>query len=112
MFRMIIQLDKEKILREQKYELEAMYCKLDKVFYSKHFLPIETKKYDRIYQGTDDYKDFGRMGCIYLALKKQEWFMNNVSVWLLLESDSTVEPYDFSEEDLLAHCCRKLNAGG
>lgn len=112
MFQMIIQLNEEKIVSENKYELEKMYNKLDEVFHNKHFIRLQGGDYARVYQGTDDYKDFGRLGCIYLALKKQEWFMDNVSVWLLLESEDSGEPYDFSEEDLIAHCRIKQKMGG
>lgn len=37
--------------------------------------------------------------CEYL--EKQAWFMDNVNVWLLCDSDDSDSPDDFNEEDLL-----------
>ena len=57
----------------------------------------------REYCGKEDPMDFGRFSLIYNTLKRQDWFMSNASTWLLLNSDDSDDPTDFSEEDLLAY---------
>ena len=95
MFRMTIQLNEEKIEQEGKYSLGKMYDFLDEMFQKRGFHQIPDEKYARTYQGTDDYKDFGRLGSIVLYLKNRKWFMSNVAVWLMLESENLEEPLEF-----------------
>jgi hypothetical protein len=46
---------------------------------------------------------FSLFGKIVNTLKKQTWFMDNVAVWRLYDSDDSDSPEDFNEEDLLTH---------
>ena len=48
-------------------------------------------------------RDFSLFGQIVNTLKRQAWFMDNVSVWRLCDSDDSDSPDDFNEEDLLIH---------
>ena len=48
-------------------------------------------------------RDFSLFGRIVNTLKRQTWFMDNVSVWRLCDSDDSDSPDDFNEEDLLTH---------
>ena len=48
-------------------------------------------------------RDFSLFGRIVNTLKRHAWFMDNVSVWRLCDSDDSDSPDDFNEEDLLIH---------
>lgn len=44
---------------------------------------------------------FEKFGGIYLSLKKQKWFMENIKEWKLYESDSEGLNDEYNVEDLL-----------
>lgn len=56
-----------------------------------------------VYQDNGHSKDYGRFGKIVNTLKKQAWFMDNVAVWILYDSEYSDSTDDFNEEDLLNH---------
>ena len=37
------------------------------------------------------------------GLKKQDWFVSNLSVWLLCTNEDSDDPGDFEEEDLVEY---------
>lgn len=100
MIKMIIKMDEGKIALLKEYSTDHVYKVLDNVFdqYGYHMEQVEG---NREYRGTGDPRDFGRFGRIYNGLKKQQWFVQTVSTWLLCNSDDVDDPNDFSVEDLL-----------
>lgn len=42
------------------------------------------------------------------TLKKQSWFMENVTEWRLYDSDESDDPEEFNEEDLLSRYQRRV----
>lgn len=104
-------MDDEKILKERKYRLEAVYEAIDKAFEYWNFKGEKTGSGSVVYTGNGNDRDFGRFGSIVNALKKKEWFMGNVSVWVLYDSDDSDSPDDFAAEDLVAHYAGKKAAG-
>ncbi len=100
MIKMIIRMNDNKIEIEKKYTLERVYAGLDRIFagygYSREDVDGNLE-----YKGSCDPRDFAKFGRIYNGLRKQEWFSENVSTWLLCNSDDVDDPEDFSVEDLL-----------
>ncbi len=111
MIKMEIRMDDEKILKEGKYRLEAIYEAIDKVFGYWDFEGEKTSSGSVMYKDNGNDRDLGRFFSIVNALKKKEWFMRNVSVWILYDSDDSDFPDDFSTEDLVAHYARKKALG-
>ncbi len=100
-------MDDEKILKERKYRLEAIYEAIDNAFGYWDFKGEKTSSGSVMYKDNGSDRDLGRFFSIVNALKKKEWFMRNVSVWILYDSDDSDSPDDFSTEDLVAHYARK-----
>ncbi len=111
MIKMEIRMDDEKILEERKYRLEAVYEAIDKVFEYWDFKGEKTSSGSVMYKDNGSDRDLGRFFSIVNALKKKEWFLGNVSVWILYDSDDSDSPEDFAMEDLAAHYARKKAVG-
>ena len=47
--------------------------------------------------------NYPNLGIILNGLKKQEWFITNLSVWLLCTNEDSDDPSDFEEEDLVEY---------
>lgn len=102
MIKMIIKMNTEKIEQEGKYSINQIYSALDRIFKEKGM--ERTSAIDKLeYQGHDKPTDFAYFGRIMTGLKKQEWFMDNASVWLLCSNDDMDNPSEYNEEDLLLH---------
>jgi|GEM_PF-715361 len=75
-----IVMDEEKILKEDKYDLEKMYKAIDDIaMYS------EMKKIDKYYYVSmnNSWVDLGVFA--FNNLEEKEWFMDNVKEWLWLD---------------------------
>lgn len=111
MLKMIIRMDDNKINIEKKYRLDGIYNAIDSVFGKMGLPRMEDSSGALVYRDNGDAKDFGRFGRIVNTFKKQDWFMENVIVWQLCDSDGMEELADFSEEDLLLHYRQKKIMG-
>lgn len=107
MMKMEIKMNEEKINREKKYRLQGMYKRLDDGFADLGMLKVEDGSDTLMYYGINEAKDFANFGRMVLALKREEWFMDNVVVWRLYESDDTVDPDDFAVNDLVEYYRKK-----
>ena len=108
MIKMIIKMNDEKISSSNEYSHERIYSALDRIFAQKGMDRKETEKGVE-YSGSGKNTDFAYFGKIMLGLKKQPWFMDNVSEWLFCNSDDSDDPNDFNTEDLLVHYGRKAS---
>ncbi|WP_343209425.1 hypothetical protein [Anaerolentibacter hominis] len=111
MLKMIIRMDDEKIKKEKKYHLERIYSTVDSAFAKMGLPRMEDTSGCLVYRDGGNDRDYGRFGQIVNTLKKQEWFMDNVTVWLLCDSDDSDNPNDYDEEDLLNHYRQKQVMG-
>lgn len=111
MLKMIIRMDDDKINIEKKYRLDGIYRTIDSTFVKMAFPRMEDSSGSLVYRDNGHTKDYGRFGKIFNTLKKQAWFMDNVTVWLLCDSDDSDRPDDFNEEDLLNHYRQKQAMG-
>lgn len=103
MLRMIIQMNDNKIAAENKYRLDGIYSTIDKAFSSVGLKREKDQDGALVYRDRGRAQDFSLFGRIVNAFKKQEWFMDNVAVWQLLESDDLNNDSELNEEDLLKH---------
>lgn len=111
MLKMVIQMDDRKISIENKYHLDGVYRTIDSIFAKMGLPRIEDAYGSLVYRDNGHAQDYGRFGQVVNMLKRQPWFMDNVNLWLLCDSDDSDDPEDFNEEDLLAHYRQKLSAG-
>ena len=64
---------------------------------------LSMDKNQRVYSGTGADTDYPNLGIILNGLKKQDWFVSNLSVWLLCTNEDSDDPGDFEEEDLVEY---------
>ena len=88
MLMMKIEMNADKIQAEQRYTMSAINRTIESAF-----AQMQLRK-------------------VVNTLKKQPWFMENVSVWRLYDSEDSDNLNDCSEEDLLLHYRRKQQVGG
>ncbi len=101
MFVMKIQMDEEKILREDKINLVKVYAALDDIFAENNLVKGEIEPDGtRTYWGTESNKDFGRF-C--LAANELEfintWFVPNCKKWIWGDNEDNPDAWDW--EDML-----------
>lgn len=103
MLMMKIELDAGKIQNEGRYDVCAMCRTIESAFTQMGLLKGEATAGELVYTGSGNARDYGRFGKVVNTLKKQPWFMENVSLWRMYDSDDADNPNDFDEEDLLLH---------
>lgn len=103
MLKMVIWMDENKINTEKIYPLEGIYSTIDRAFSSVGLMREDNQTGELVYRDVGRAQDFSLFGRIVNAFKKQDWFMDNVSVWQLCESDDFDDSLELNEEDLLEH---------
>ena len=103
MLKMMIRMDDDKITTEKKYHLDGIYSTINNTFLTVGLSHIEDGSGALVYRDCGRARDFSLFGKIVNTLKRQTWFMDNVAVWRLYDSDDSDRPEDFNEEDLLTH---------
>lgn len=103
MLKMAISMNEDKINMEGKYKSASIYIAIENAFSQMGFRRISDGTNSLLYCDNGDTRDYGRFGKIVNTLKRQPWFMDNVSEWLLYDSDDSEYPEDFNIEDLLNH---------
>ena len=101
MLKMMIRMNDDKIIKEKKYHLDGIYSTINNTFLTMGFPRVEDGSDALVYRDCGRARDFSLFGKIVNTLKKQTWFMDNVAVWRLYDSDDSDSPEDFNEEDLL-----------
>ncbi len=87
--------DSEKITREDEYTVESIQKATDDVFAAHHI----GKDVDGLYTTSGADEDYVSFMSIIISLKRQQWFLNNLSRWTLyVDEDDTG---DFYTEDLI-----------
>ncbi|MDE7215219.1 MAG: hypothetical protein K2O08_00275 [Clostridia bacterium] len=108
MQKMLIQLDVEKIERDDKYDINRMWKLIDEVFI-KHKCDKE-KKIDGsiMYLGKpENDSNFGIFSSAYLILRQKRWFFENVKVWHWYDNDDD-ETLPYQDMDCLADAKKEL----
>ena len=107
MLKMMIRMNDDKIIKEKKYHLDGIYSTINNTFLTMGFPRVEDGSDALVYRDCGRARDFSLFGKIVNTLKKQTWFMDNVAVWRLYDSDDSDSHEDFNEEDLLTHYRKK-----
>jgi len=97
MIKMVIELDEEKIAREDQYDVAEMWKHIDAYFQEKRIPKISTG----VYAGRGLPSDFGNIGGFYIRFHRCDWFVDNVLVWDWYNSDGEDDPEDFRVESFL-----------
>ena len=101
MLMMKIEMNADKIQAEKRYTLSSITRTIESAFSQMQLRKVEDASGALLYRDTGNARDYGRFGRVVNTLKKQSWFMDNVSVWRLYDSDDSDNLNDCSEEDLL-----------
>ena len=112
MLMMKIEMNADKIQAEKRYTLSSINRTIESAFSQMQLRKVEDASGALLYRDTGSARGYGRFGKVVNTLKKQSWFMDNVSVWRLYDSDDSDNLNDCSEEDLLLHYQRKQKIGG
>jgi len=90
-----IVMDEEKILKEDKYDLDKIYQAIDEIAEFSKMRKIDKYYYVSINDTPSD------LGCfIWNNLEEQEWFMDNVKEWTWYEkSGKEIDIFQIIEED-------------
>ena len=101
MFGMKIQMDEEKILREDVINLKKVYAALDRIFAREGLVKGETEADGTLtYWGTESNKDFGRFASVAINLQDvNTWFAPNCKKWILGDNEEIPGVWDW--EDML-----------
>jgi hypothetical protein len=97
--------DESKIEAEKRYSLPKMRSALDSVFVKRYGLVKGDNGFYLESGLKDDYVDFWSA---ILFLKDQEWFMDNIKTWLWFNSDDSLDPEDFTIEDIKDNYAQKM----
>ncbi|MDL2302147.1 hypothetical protein LJC58_07320 [Lachnospiraceae bacterium OttesenSCG-928-D06] len=103
MLKMVISLNDNKINTEGKYKSASIYNAIDNAFLQMGLRRISDETNRLQYCDNGDARDYGRFGKIVNTLKRQPWFLDNISEWLLYTSEDSETPEDYNVEDLLRH---------
>ena len=112
MLMMKIEMNTDKIQAEQRYTMSAINRTIESAFAQMQLRKVEDASGSLLYRDSGNARDYGRFGKVVNTLKKQPWFMENVSVWRLYDSEDSDNLNDCSEEDLLLHYRGKQQVGG
>ena len=112
MLMMKIEMNTDKIQAEQRYTLSAINRTIESAFARMQLRKVEDVSGALMYRDSGNARDYGRFGKVVNTLKKQPWFMDNVSVWRLYDSEYSDNLSDCNEEDLLLHYRHKQQVGG
>lgn len=103
MLKMVIRIDENKVLTEKKYRLDGIYSTINCAFMRRGFKRQASEKDALVYCSNGKASDFASFGIIVNTLKRETWFLENITEWGLYESEDSDNPDDFSVEDLLEH---------
>ena len=100
MFKMQIQMDEEKILREDVINLQKVYIALDEIFAENGLFKEGIAEDGTItYCGSESNKDFGRFTCVYMSLtgSNKDWFVPNCKKWLIGDNEEIPGVWDWDD---------------
>lgn len=108
MLKLEIGFDEERILKDGKYDLDAMYKYLDKLFIHQGLQKDCTTNKSVFYKGTGKNTDMAAIFSCVFHLEKKDWFMEYVNLWLLYDNENTTDEENYEIEDILIQSRKKL----
>lgn len=100
-------MDNDKIIADQKYNLENIYQTLERAFSRYHLYQEKKSDGTLVFLGKGNAKDYGAFGCLITSLREKVWFMEYVIRWIWYNSDDGQDENDFAVEDVLYHYTKK-----
>ena len=85
MLKMVIRMNDDKITAENKYRLDGIYNTINHTFQTVGLPRMEDGSGALVFRDCGRARDFSLFGRIVNTLKRQTWFMDNVSVWRLYD---------------------------
>lgn len=112
MFGMEIRLNEQYIAKKGQYKIEDLIATIDRICF--HYgLRKKVDGRSLLYLGNNHKNDYAKCGIIYGILKRNRWFMENVTLWHLLENDDNEdENNEFYHSDFLQILLRKNDLNG
>lgn len=109
MLKLEIKMDENKIVADQRYQVESIYQALEQAFSRYRLNQTQEPDGTLCFTGNGNPKDYGAFGCIITSLKEKVWFMEYVTKWIWYNSDDGENEEDFVVEDVLYHYTKKLS---
>ncbi|MDR2047177.1 MAG: hypothetical protein LBP79_04705 [Clostridiales bacterium] len=102
MFKVSVLLDNDKILKEGKYDIRAIYYNVEKAYTDRGFIrDYDTPEGAMMFYGVNGWADNrGMMNASYF-LRKQDWFMRYVRKWTGYENEQCKYKDTFGVVDIL-----------
>ena len=101
MQKMLIQLDVEKIERENKYDVDKMWQTIDEIFSEGRCIKEIQSDGSVMYSGNPNSENhLADIGIAYMTLSELKWFAESVKKWIWYDNDDD-ESLPFAEEDVL-----------
>lgn len=108
MKKLVIKMDREKILKDGIYNAGKIESYIDSLFEKEGLVKAD----EGLYIETGDKSDYARFWAIIMYLKDLKWFCNYVSEFVWYNSDDSNDPEDFYVEDVKAEMLkRKMKKG-
>lgn len=112
MFGMEIRINEKHIAQKGQYKIENIIATIDRICF--HYgLRKKVEGRSLFYFGNNHKDDYAKCGIIYGILKRNRWFMENVTLWHLLENDDDEdENVEFCHSDFLSVIVRNNELNG
>ncbi len=100
-FKVEIELDDEKILAEDKYELSDIYAAIRHMFAKQDIPEVDSDSHMIVFVSTKtDDKEFAKFGLVEMSLMDSKWFRPYVKKMFWYNADDGTDYYeDIIEED-------------
>lgn len=101
MQKMLIQLDVEKIERENKYNIQEIWNLIDEIFSKGECIKEVQGDGSVMYYGNPKRGNYlADFGLAYLLLQRRDWFVDNAKTWTWYDNDDN-ESLPFQDTDCL-----------
>lgn len=108
MQKMLIQLDVEKIERQDKYDIKDMWQVIDEIFDKQKCVKEVNDDGSVMYSGNPNSDNhLADFGVAYITLKSSPWFLEYAAKWIWYDNDED-ENGPFEESDTLFRVKKKL----
>lgn len=101
MFKVEIELDRQKIINDGIYDYNKMKTALDEAFKKFGIYGTPINETTTIYEGTGQYDTFGNYWCVIGAIERADWILRNLKK-LLWYNESSANASEHHIDDILA----------
>lgn len=101
MFKVEIELNRDKILKEQLYDYNYVKTTIDEAFKKFGIYGTDINETTAIYKGTGKNDAFGNYWCVIGAIERADWILSNLKK-LLWYNESSINTSEHHVDDILA----------